>query len=216
MADIENARQAFAKIGPIAQCPWHMCILQDKLQNVFSYDSMEDHVVKFKCSPENFRGLFLRRPFQALSNLQISNDKLKSANLYLHASKDRTLLECSDAIAGSIEFASATSPNLYFLETDSQVYLELDCTFDGNIDIDEVPDFLGTCLGYRFKMPLESTVMGFFKCPEATLQVSWDAKSQCIEYKLDDSESDSDVSDIIEEVLYEEHQDSSDLRTILM
>lgn len=91
--------------------------------------------------------------------------------------------------------------------------LELECSLDTE-DIDQIPDFIGNCVGYRFVMPATDVSFGIVKCPETTLHVEW--KQQAIRYRIEDSESDSDVSQIIEEVLYEEHEDSSDLRSILM
>lgn len=186
-------------------------MLQDPLLNVFTYESMEDQNVRYKCIPENFRGRFLRRPFQGLSNLVLEASNLKSASLSICIQGETVLLEMAHALAGEIHFESFTSPSLYFLETEASLFLDCAMTTD---DIDQVPDFLGTAHGYRFGMPDESTILAKVQCPEEDLRVSWDGHS--IQYTVENDDSDSDVSCLIEEVLYNEHEDSSDLRSILM
>jgi hypothetical protein len=173
---LNDLRECYSKIKPLAQCPWHSSILQDPIENVFSYDSMEDHTVLYKCRPENFRGHFLRRPFQALSNVTVSDDQLKTVDVYLKTASKRILLESCNAIAGTVELQALTSPTLFFLETDPLVYLELECNFSTD-DIDELPDFVGRAMGYRFGMPDQETVLGLLKCPEATLHIAWSSQT---------------------------------------
>jgi hypothetical protein len=125
---------------------------------------------------------------------------MKSADVYVHLKSKRILLESCQAIAGCIQLESFTSPSVFFLESDSSEYLELECTFTTD-DVDEIPDFLGRAMGYRFGMPEKDGSLGLLKCPETTLRVSW--ISQSVQYEEEDphESSDSDVSDLVEEVL---------------